>query len=296
MRPTGLSGKTALVTGAARGIGAAVALALRAEGMRVVALDVDGAELAEFVAAHGGSLHGVPSNCASSHGESTHRETAHGESSRHAPAHASDLPPLRGEVVDVSDPAEVDALVERVEADWGPIDAGVNVAGVVKVATVAETSDADWRAVFAVNADGVFHVSRALARRMAARGRGSIVTVSSNAAGVPRYAMAAYAASKAAATMFTRCLGLELAGSGVRCNIVAPGSTRTRMQDSLRSDGSGEEAVLAGSLRTFRTGIPLGKLGEPEDVAEAVVFLASERSSHITMAELYVDGGATLRA
>ncbi len=291
MKPAGLSGKTALVTGAARGIGAAVALALRAEGMRVAALDVDGAELAGFLAAHGGSSHGV-----ASHGPAPVARPRRGEAARSARSSASDLPPLRGEVVDVSDAAAVDAVVERVEAEWGAIDVGVNVAGVVHVATVVETSGADWRALFAVNADGVFHVSRALARRMAARGRGSIVTVSSNAAGVPRHAMAAYAASKAAATMFTRCLGLELAGSGVRCNIVAPGSTRTRMQDSLRRDGSGEEAVLAGSLRTFRTGIPLGKLGEPEDVAEAVVFLASDRSSHITMAELYVDGGATLRA
>ncbi len=271
MRPTGLSGRTALVTGAARGIGAAVALALRAEGMRVAALDVDDAKLAEFIAASNESQHD-------------------------AAADAATRAPLRGEVVDVSNPTAVEAVVERVESEWGPIDVGVNVAGVVKVATVLETSEADWLAVFAVNADGVFHVSRALARRMAARGRGSIVTVSSNAAGVPRHSMAAYAASKAAATMFTRCLGLELAGSGVRCNIVAPGSTRTRMQESLRGDGSGEEAVLAGSLPTFRTGIPLGKLAEPAEVADAVVFLASDLASHITMAELYVDGGATLRA
>uniref|UniRef100_UPI003CFAEB61 SDR family NAD(P)-dependent oxidoreductase n=1 Tax=Stenotrophomonas sp. SrG TaxID=3414430 RepID=UPI003CFAEB61 len=84
-----------------------------------------------------------------------------------------------------------------------------------------DTDDAQWHRVFAVNAGGVFHLSRALARVMIPRGPGAIVTVSSNAAGVPRHGMAAYAASMAAATMFTRCLGLELAPHGIRCNIGA---------------------------------------------------------------------------
>jgi 2,3-dihydro-2,3-dihydroxybenzoate dehydrogenase len=141
----------------------------------------------------------------------------------------------------------------------------------------------------------VFHVARALARRMKERRRGALVTVSSNAAGIPRHAMAAYAASKAAATMFTRCLGLELAPFGIRCNIVAPGSTLTPMQTGMWADESGAEKVIAGSLETFKAGIPLGKLATPQEVAEAVVFLLSDRAGHITMSDLYVDGGATLR-
>lgn len=197
--------------------------------------------------------------------------------------------------LDVSDGAAVDRLVGQVEADWGPIEFGASVAGVLSTDTVIETSDAEWRRVFAVNTDGVFHLGRALGRHMAVRGRGSFVTVGSNAAGVPRHAMAAYAASKAAAHMFTRCLGLELGPLGVRCNIVAPGSTLTPMQTGMWGDDQGAARVIAGQPEAFKAGIPLGKLATPEDIAEAVVFLLSDRAGHITMADLYVDGGATLR-
>lgn len=197
--------------------------------------------------------------------------------------------------LDVTSSAAVDALVSEVERDVGPIDCGVSVAGILSTSRVVETSDSEWRRVFDVNATGVFHVSRALARVMEKRGRGSLVAVGSNAAGIPRQTMAAYAASKAAATMFMRCLGLELAPLGIRCNVVAPGSTLTSMQRNMWSDESGEARVIEGQLETFRTGIPLGRLATPDDVAEAVLFLLSDRASHITMADLYVDGGATLR-
>lgn len=202
---------------------------------------------------------------------------------------------LRAEALDVRDSAAVDDLVASIEREWGPIDLGANVAGILGTGLVTETDDAKWRNVFAVNTDGVFHVSRALARVMTPRKRGAIVTVSSNAAGVPRHAMAAYAASKAAATMFTRCLGLELAPSGIRCNIVAPGSTLTPMQTGMWADEMGAARVVAGSPDTFKAGIPLGKLATAANVADAVVFLLSDRAGHITMSDLYVDGGATLR-
>lgn len=198
--------------------------------------------------------------------------------------------------LDVADSAAVDALVAKVEQDWGAIDFGANVAGVLSTTTVVDTSDADWRRVFDVNTHGVFHVGRALGRVMLPRRRGSIVTVGSNAAGVPRHAMAAYAASKAAAHMFTRCLGLELAPHGIRCNIVAPGSTLTPMQTGMWADDGGAARVIAGLPEQFKLGIPLGKLATPEDIAEAVIFLLSDRASHITMTDIYVDGGATLRA
>jgi len=202
---------------------------------------------------------------------------------------------VRLEPLDVTEGAAVEALFDRVETDWGPVDLVASVAGVLSTTLVAGTSEAEWRRVFAVNADGVFNLGRAVARRMAPRGRGAFVTVSSNAAGVPRHAMSAYAASKAAATMFTRCLGLELAPSGVRCNIVAPGSTLTPMQTGMWAGASGEARVIAGSPESFKAGIPLGKLATPQDVAEAVVFLLSDRAGHITMTDLYIDGGATLR-
>ncbi len=255
MKLTGFDGTIALVTGAGGGIGAALVEQLHASGCIVVATDV---------------VAPVPAAGA-------------GRSAVHARA------------LDVTDPAAVDALVAEVETQIGPIGFGINVAGVLQTGTVADTDDAQWRRVFAVNADGVFHVSRALARVMSPRRKGAIVTVSSNAAGVPRHGMAAYAASKAAATMFTRCLGLELAPLGIRCNIVAPGSTLTPMQTGMWADGQGAQRVIQGNPETYKAGIPLQKLASPADIANAVMFLLSDQAGHIAMSDLYVDGGATLR-
>lgn len=263
MQLTGFDGKIALVTGAAGGIGAAVVRLLHASGATVVATDIE----APVVEAGGADIP-VPSALAAIHPRA----------------------------LDVTDAHAVDALVAQIEADLGPIDLAVNVAGVLSTASVLDLSADEWRRTFAVNADGVFHVSQALARVMAQRRRGAMVTVSSNAAGIPRQNMAAYAASKAATTMFVRCLGLELAPLGIRCNVVAPGSTRTPMQTGMWRDAGGEARTISGSLETFKSGIPLGKLAEPEDIAHAVMFLLSDQAGHIAMSDLYVDGGATLRA
>ena len=211
---------------------------------------------------------------------------------------APPLPPhprLHARALDVSDSAAVDALVGWAETTLGPIGFGIHVAGALQVGTVEQIDDAQWRQVFAVNSDGVFYLSRALARVMTPRRRGVIVTVSSNAAGVPRHGMAAYAASKAAASMFTRCLGLELAPHGIRCNIVAPGSTLTPMQTGMWTDADGAQRVIDGNLDTYKAGIPLRKLARPDDIANAVMFLLSDQAGHIAMSDLYVDGGATLR-
>lgn len=253
------NGGSAFVTGAGGGIGGAVVRQLLAEGVGVFAVDRDGAALDRLV-----------SDC----GHGSLLETA---------------------VVDVASPPVVDQAIDQAEAALGPIDFGANVAGVLSTTSILDTDEAEWDRVFAVNARGVFTVSRALARRMVPRRRGSLVTVSSNAAFVPRQAMAAYAASKAASTMFTRCLGLELAASGIRCNVVAPGSTDTGMQRGMWRGADGAAAVIRGSLETFKSGIPLGRLATADDVAAAVVFLLSDRAAHITMADLLVDGGATLR-
>jgi len=208
-----------------------------------------------------------------------------------APVHAN----LHAKALDVSDAAAVDALVAWAETTLGPIGFGINVAGVLQVGTVEQIDDAQWRRVFAVNTDGVFHLSRALAGVMTPRRRGAIVTVSSNAAGVPRHGMAAYAASKAAASMFTRCLGLELAPHGIRCNIVAPGSTLTPMQTGMWQDADGARQVIDGNPLTYKAGIPLRKLATPDDIAQAIMFLLSDQAGHIAMSDIYVDGGATLR-
>ncbi|MFD5650526.1 2,3-dihydro-2,3-dihydroxybenzoate dehydrogenase [Streptomyces sp. NPDC127039] len=258
-----LTGRLALVTGAARGIGAAVVEVLADQGARVVASDVD-APAATTVAER----------------------------------HRDRVIPL---ALDVTDASAVEEAVAEAEDGVGPLDIVVNVAGILRGTPVVDLDDADWAAVFAVNTDGVLHVSRAAARRMTRRGRGSIVTVASNAAGVPRSGMAAYAASKAAAVMFTKCLGLEVAPYGVRCNTVSPGSTLTDMQRAMwqgapGGEEAGRRAVIDGDLASYRTGIPLGRIAEPADVAHAVAFLVSDRARHITLHDLYVDGGATLRA
>jgi len=254
-------GKIALVTGAAQGIGEAVARALAARGARVAALDSNAARLDAVVAEMQAS------------------------GSRVAPFPA-----------DVTKREGVDGAVDLIERELGPLDFLVNVAGVLRVDPVEVLRDEDWEQTFAVNTRGVFYLCRAVARRMVPRRSGAIVTVGSNAARTPRVHMSAYAASKAAAAMFTKCLGLEVAKHGIRCNVVSPGSTDTPMQRALWKDGSGAQAVIDGAPGAFKVGIPLQRIADPADVADAVLFLLSDRARHITLHDLCIDGGATLGA
>ncbi|UMP01315.1 2,3-dihydro-2,3-dihydroxybenzoate dehydrogenase [Amycolatopsis sp. EV170708-02-1] len=256
--------KVALITGAAGGIGAQIARGIAARDIPVALLDRQVTPLRELADELGAT--GLP---------------------------ALPIP------VDVTSAGEVEAAVEKVEADLGPIEYLVNAAGVLRVGTVDELSDNDWTTTLGVNAGGVFHVSRAVTRRMIPRRRGAVVTVASNAASTARFGMSAYAASKAAATAFTACLGLELAGYGIRCNTVAPGSTGTRMLTELyegvpEAETVAERTSVVGAPESFRVGIPLGKIASPGDVSEAVLFLLSDGAGHITMQTLTVDGGATL--
>jgi 2,3-dihydro-2,3-dihydroxybenzoate dehydrogenase len=247
------------VTGAAGGIGEAVVRALAEGGVSVAALDAneDALKLSETRLREAG-----------------------------LPVHAF--------AVDVTSSSAVNAAIEQVETQLGPIGYLVNAAGVLRVGLATELTDEDWATTFAVNTTGVFHLSRAVASRMIGRRSGAIVTIASNAAATPRWQMAAYAASKAAAASFTACLGLELAGHGIRCNVVAPGSTNTPMLTSLWAGGDALRASIEGTPETFRTGIPLGRLAQPSDIASAVLFLLSDRASHITLQHLTVDGGAAL--
>ncbi len=251
-------GKIALVTGGAQGIGESIVRALVASGAMVAVFDRNTAKLNSLI-----------------------------DELQSAGYSAKAFP------VDVTDSRAVDAAVNLIERNMGPIEILVNTAGVLHTGAIESLSDQDWERTLAVNATGVFHVARAVSKYMVTRQKGSIVTVGSNAAKVPRISMAAYAASKAAAAMFTKCLGLELAQYNIRCNIVSPGSTDTEMQRSLWKDENGAATVIAGTLEIFKVGIPLKKIATPSDIADAVLFLVSDRANHI-MNDICVDGGATL--
>ncbi|WP_051378718.1 2,3-dihydro-2,3-dihydroxybenzoate dehydrogenase [Derxia gummosa] len=265
------AGRVALVTGAAQGIGAAIARLLAARGARVALLD----RQAEAVAATAAGLDAT----------GLHAAAPDATPSRHLALGA-----------DLRDRAAVEQAVETAEARLGPLDIVINAAGVLHLARAIDIDDDAWESSLDINAGGLMRLCRAVAPRLAARRRGAIVAVGSNAAGVPRAQMAAYGASKAAASQYLRCLGLELAPLGVRCNLVSPGSTDTAMQRQLWTHPGARDAILGGDAASFRLGIPLGRIAEPEDIAEVACFLASDRARHITLHDLRADGGATLDA
>lgn len=183
--------------------------------------------------------------------------------------------------VDVTDEAAVDSFVDRVVADHGSLDLAANVAGTSGAyANVVDSSTADWRRTMAVNLDGVYFCLRAELRA----GARSVVNVASSAArmGVP--GLAAYAASKAGVVSLTKTAAMEVAAAGARVNCVCPGTVRTPM---LRSFVGGDEQLLEKLGRQA----PMGRLGEPEEIAEAVVWLLSDAASYLTGAILSPDGG-----
>lgn len=218
-------GKTVLVTGAAQGIGSVVAKMFLERGATVIAVDQN-------------------------------------EEGLNVLLNQNELNNTRMKTfrLDVSDSAAVEDMVNHIANEIAPIDILINVAGVLRMGPIHSLSDEDWNKTFSVNTTGVFNMSRAVSKNMMLRKSGAIVTVGSNAANTPRMEMAAYAASKAATTMFMKCLGLELAAYNIRCNLVSPGSTETEMQRLLWADENGAKNIIAGSQNTYRLGIPLQKL------------------------------------
>ncbi len=178
---------------------------------------------------------------------------------------------------DVSDPDEARRLVEEA----GDLDILVNNAGLTRDGLLARMSDEDWRDVIETNLSSVFYTCRAVTRGMMKKRAGSIVNVSSIVGVHGNWGQTNYGASKAGIIGFTKSLARELGSRGVRANVVAPGYVNTRLTDVLPDEA--QQAMLANT--------PLGRLGEPEDIAGAVRFLCSDEAAFITGEVLLVDGG-----
>jgi 3-oxoacyl-[acyl-carrier protein] reductase len=239
-----LAGQIALVTGATRGIGRAIADALARAGARVIGT----ATTDEGAAAIGAHL----------------RERG-GEGMR----------------LDVRDAASIDALLKDIDARHGAIGILVNNAGITRDNLLVRMKDDEWDAIMATNLRPAFHLAKAVLRGMMKARRGRIIQIGSVVGSTGNAGQANYAAAKAALVAFTKSLAQEVASRGITVNCVAPGFIDTDMTQALAAQQ--REALLAR--------IPLGRLGTPEDVADAVAFLAGPRAGYITGTTLHVNGG-----
>jgi len=248
-----MSGRTALVTGAARGIGRATALALAADGRAVAVADIrfdDALETAAAVEAAG------------------------------AQAAAVEL--------DVTQGASVEEGVRRAENALGPVEIAINNAGWDELRPFLETDEDFWDRVIGINFKGCLRVTRAVVPGMVERGWGRVINIGSDAGRVGSSLEAVYSGAKGGVIAFTKTLAREVARSGVTANAVCPGPTRTPMLEAMAA--AGDEKLVQSLTRA----VPMRRLGEPEDVAAAVAFLASERAAFITGQTLSVSGGLTM--
>lgn len=253
-----LAGQVALVTGAAAGIGLATARALAGCGAKVMLADLpgsDGPAQAQRLLAEGAQAEFVP--------------------------------------VDVADPASVQAMVQATRARFGRLDIAINNAGIsgadgsgVRRAT-ADVLPETWRRVLSVNLDGVFHCMQAQIPMMLESGGGAIVNISSILGSVGFAHSAAYTASKHAVVGLTRVAALEYSARGIRVNAIGPGFIETAMTAPIRSQDASRDMLIASH--------PIGRLGQPEEIAHLALFLSSPAASFITGAYYVDDGGYTAR-
>ena len=241
-----LDGKTALVTGASGGIGAAIVRTLHAQGAAVVLSGTRTDMLDALVAELGGRAHACPA--------------------------------------DLRDPAAPDALVAAAEQAAGPLDILVNNAGFTRDMLALRMKDEDWQAVLDVDLTAPFRLSRAAMRGMLRRRAGRIIGIASIVGTTGNPGQANYAAAKAGLVGMTKALAQEVGGRGITVNIVAPGFIETPMTEALTDE---QKKKLTGS-------IPLGRMGQPADVAAAVAYLASTEAGWVTGATLHVNGGMAM--
>ncbi|MFL5643108.1 MAG: SDR family NAD(P)-dependent oxidoreductase [Chloroflexota bacterium] len=251
-----LDGKVALITGGAGAIGLATARRCAEEGARVVIADRDPARLDRAAAdLRDGGL---------------------------------DVVAL---AVDVTSEASVSELLARIATDHGRLDILFTSAGVLVSGSVVETSLEEWQRTLAVNLTGTFLCAKYAVPLMLAGGGGSIVLMSSTSGLVAEQATAAYCASKGGIVMLGRQMALDFARDGIRVNVVCPGWIDTPFNDPAVERSGGVEA-LAPFIEAM---VPIGRQGEPEEVADVVVFLASDRSRLMTGSVVVADGGLTAR-
>lgn len=257
--------KVVAITGAASGIGRATALGFARQAARVALCDRDATGLAEVANAV-----------------------------RHAGGEALE------QTLDVADATQASNTIRSIVQTWGRLDvmvnaAGINVSGPSSHGPAILTTEADWDRMMDVNLLGTAYCAQAAARQMMQQRSGRIINIASIAGAIPRWEEAAYGVSKAGVRMLTKCLALELGRYGITVNAIAPGPTETPMlRVAAGEDPQMTERMITGIAERFRLGIPLGKLGQPEDVASAILYLASDEAHHLTGVILNVDGMAQL--
>jgi NAD(P)-dependent dehydrogenase (short-subunit alcohol dehydrogenase family) len=244
----GLKGRVAIVTGAAGGIGGAIAAELAGAGAAVGLLDLDGA------AAEAGAA----------------RLRSGGATAAATPC-------------DTTDEASIAAALATIRAALGDAEILVNNAGILRPGPLAELPIAQWNALLAVNLTGYLACAQAVRSQMLARSGGAIIHIASIAATNPQPRSGAYSPSKAGVAMLSRQLALEWGPEGIRSNVVSPGFIRTPLSESFY--------LAPGILERRQAMLPSRRIGTPQDIADAVTFLASPRSAYVNGAELLVDGG-----
>ncbi|MEE8302675.1 MAG: SDR family oxidoreductase [Candidatus Tectomicrobia bacterium] len=258
----GFTGKTVLITGAGAGIGRAAAELFAGKGARVAIADIN-QQNAEATA----------------------------DAIRQSGGDATAF------VADVSQRTSVNDAVAAVRSTYGPINILVNNAGIAHAPVqIVDADETTWHRILQVNLKSVLFCCQAVVPQMIEQGGGRIVNTASTASKIPRWDIGPYCVSKAGVLHLTRCLGMELAPYQITVNAIGPGATITNLrqhsglQEAPGSSESRRQGQLQGDMEIFRTGVPLGRLGQPVDQAQAIVFLASDEASYISGQCLFIDG------